>query len=193
MAMTPRSRDAEHFQRIYDGDPDPWRFRTSPYEQSKYHHTLASLHGRRFRSALEVGCSIGVLTRMLAPHCEAVLAIDMIDQALQTAMAACADQPWVRFQRRTVPAEWPEGAFDLIVLSEVLYFLNPTDIAATADRVLDGLSPGGVVLLVNWRGQSDDPCTGEEAAELFLARTQPALRSTLLAREEGYRLDRLEG
>ncbi len=62
-----------------------------------------------------------------------------------------------------VPGEWPEQRFDLIVLSEVLYFLSPADIALCADRVMSSVLPGGKILLVNWLGQSDDPCSGDEA------------------------------
>ena len=119
------SRDAAHFRRIYDADPDPWRFRTSVYEQAKYRRTIASLGDRRFRSGFEAGCSIGVLTRLLADRCDRLLAVDIVDAPLSAARKACADQPWVRFEQKQVPDEWPDELFDLIVLSEVLYFLSP--------------------------------------------------------------------
>jgi predicted TPR repeat methyltransferase len=148
------SRDAAHFRRIYDADPDPWRFRTSVYEQAKYRRTVASLGDRRFRSGFEAGCSIGVLTRLLADRCDRLLAVDIVEAPLSVARKACADQPWVRFEQKRVPDEWPDECFDLIVLSEVLYFLSPTDIAKVADRVCATLDAKGVVLLVNWRGRS---------------------------------------
>jgi 2-polyprenyl-3-methyl-5-hydroxy-6-metoxy-1,4-benzoquinol methylase len=188
----PPSRDAAHFQRIYEADPDPWRFRSSPYEQAKYRRTIGALGGRRFRAGLEVGCSIGVLTRMLARHCDSVLGVDLIERALAEARRTCEGMNSVSFVRMQVPAEWPAGRFDLVVLSEVLYFLSPEDVAATADRVLDSLRPNGAVVLVNWTGQSDDPCTGDEAAELFLAHARPVLAPTMMQRQEGYRLDRLD-
>jgi hypothetical protein len=90
-----------------------------------------------------------------------------------------------------VPGDWPDGTFDLIVLSEVLYFLSPADIAAVADRAAGSLAPGGVVLLVNWRGRSDDPCTGEEAATLFIKRTGGWLQPRTHLEDGGYRLDLL--
>ena len=131
------------------------------------------------------------MTRLLAPRCDAVLAVDLVEQPLIAARAACADQPWVRFLRMRVPGGWPDRTFDLIVLSEVLYFLSPADIAAVADRSADSLAPGGVVLLVNWRGRSDDPCTGEEAASLFIQRTQGLLEPQTHLEDVGYRLDLL--
>lgn len=185
------SRDAAHFQSLYDADPDPWHFRTSEYEQAKYRKTLEALPTRRFGSAFEVGCSVGVLTHLLAPRCDALLAVDIVEQPLSDARAACADQPWVRFSRMRVPDEWPGGTFDLVVLSEVLYFLSPKDVAKVADRVLASLDATGLVLLVNWRGRSGDPCTGDEAADLFIERTAERLEPRIQYQEETYRLDLL--
>jgi cyclopropane fatty-acyl-phospholipid synthase-like methyltransferase len=191
MSARPVSRDPAHFQRLYDADPDPWRFRTSEYEQEKYRKTVQTLGMRRFHSAFEVGCSIGVMTRLLAPRCSNLLAVDIVEQPLRTAQAACADQPWVRFRRMQVPNEWPDEVLDLIVLSEVLYFLSPADIAMVADRTSSCLKSQGVVLLVNWRGKSDDPCTGEEAATIFIRRARCWLAERLHQQNDGYRVDLL--
>lgn len=191
MSAEQASRGPAHFERLYEADPDPWRFHTSEYERTKYRKTIEALGSRRFRSAFEVGCSIGVMTHLLAFCCDALLAVDIIEQPLKAARAACAEQPWVRFKQMQVPGEWPDGTFDLIVLSEVLYFLSPTDIAALADRALTSLDPKGVVLLVNWRGHAGDPCSGEEAAAAFIDRTRSWLEPQAHYREIGYRLDLL--
>ncbi len=186
------SRSAAHFQRIYEASPDPWGFASNPYEQEKYQRTVQALGGRRFASGLEIGCSLGFLTRMLAPRCEALLGVDLVEQPLEAARARCADQPGVSFQQMRVPGEWPDGRWDLIVLSEVLYFLTPADIDRSAKRVLASLLPDAMVVLVNWLGQSDDPCTGDEAANCFIAATAGALHVVHQDRQPGYRLDILE-
>jgi SAM-dependent methyltransferase len=191
MSTHRESHGAAHFQRLYEADPDPWHFRTSAYEQAKYHRSIASLEDRRFRSGFEAGCSIGVLTRLLATRCDALLAVDLIETPLATARKACADQPWVRFRQMQVPGEWPDETFDLIVLSEVLYFLSPADIAAVADRVCATLELDGIVLLVNWRGRSGDPCTGDEAAAFFMDRAKRWLSLRRQHQEAAYRLDLL--
>ena len=191
MSVDRPSRDAAHFQRLYDASQDPWHFRTNPYERAKYEKTLACLGDRRFRSGFEIGCSIGVLTRMLAGRCGALLAVDIVEEPLRVARKACVDLPWVSFQQMQTPLEWPDGVFDLIVLSEVLYFLSPQDIAAVADRASATLIPEGLVLLVNWRGRTDDPCTGEEAARIFIGETERWLAPTLHHQDESFRLDLL--
>lgn len=186
-----RSCDASHFQRLYDAKADPWEFRTSPYEQAKFRRTVGLLGPRRFRSGFEAGCSIGVLTRLLAPRCDALLAVDIVAAPLVAARAACADMPWVRFEQMRIPLAWPEGRFDLIVLSEVLYFLSRADIESVAARVMASLAEDGVVLLANWRGRSDDPCTGDEAAETFQQSTKTGLVVVNGHQEPRYRLDLL--
>jgi len=157
--MTARgaSHGPGHFQRLYEASRDPWQYRTSPYEQSKYRRTVASLGARKFHSGFEAGCSIGVLTRLLALRCERLLAVDIVEQPMRSARATSANQPWVRLERMEIPAEWPGDTFDLIVLSEVLYFLSPADIGTAADRVVATLELGGVVLLVNWRATRTIP------------------------------------
>jgi 2-polyprenyl-3-methyl-5-hydroxy-6-metoxy-1,4-benzoquinol methylase len=183
------SRTATHFQRLYQSSPDPWGFQTSAYEQTKFRQTLSALGDRHFTSALEVGCSIGVLTRVLAERCNSLLGVDIVEDPLEAARSRCADQPQVRFRRMQVPAEWPEGCFDLMVFSEVLYFLSAADIEQCANRVRGSLLSGGMVILVNWLGETEDPTPGNKAAEMFIGATAGRLTVVRRERHEGYRLD----
>jgi 2-polyprenyl-3-methyl-5-hydroxy-6-metoxy-1,4-benzoquinol methylase len=186
------SRAADHFARLYRANPDPWSFETSGYERAKYQQTLSVLDDRRFSAALEVGCSIGMLTALLAPRCDMLLGVDIVDDPLPAARARCADQPHVRFQRMQVPAEWPAEKFDLVVLSEVLYFLTPADIERCAEHVVAGLLPDAMVILVNWLGRTDDPTSGDAAADRFIAAARGPLTTALQSRHSGYRLDVLK-
>ncbi|MFO1027995.1 MAG: SAM-dependent methyltransferase [Acetobacteraceae bacterium] len=185
------SHDPAHFERLYQWKVDPWDYLTSEYETAKYRHTLSVLGPTQFSAGLEVGCSIGVLTRMLAARCDSLLALDVVDQALQAAQARCADQPWVRFARLQVPSGWPDERFDLIVLSEVLYFFTSADIDRIAAHAASSLLPGGRVLLVNWLGRADDPNTGEHAAARFIAASTLRLAVVHQDRRPDYRLDLL--
>jgi len=62
-----QSLEPEYFESLYIKNPDPWRFATSEYERGKYEATLAAISGRKIRSAFEIGCSIGILTRHSPP------------------------------------------------------------------------------------------------------------------------------
>jgi hypothetical protein len=101
-----------------------------------------------------------------------VLALDGAQAALDQAAVRCRDMPWIEFRRAMVPAAFPDGMFDLILLSEVLYFLDADDVSRTASLAQDHLAPGGLVVLVNWTGETDTPTTGEQACALFQAAAQ---------------------
>ena len=181
--------DPAYFEALYKGDPDPWKFATSDYERDKYAATIAALPDRRFGRCFEVGCSIGVLTRHLAARCDSLLGIDVSETALAQARTRCADLPAVTLEWMAVPGSWPEGSFDLIVFSEVLYYLGIEGIHEAARKSLASLSPGGVIVLVNWHGDTDGACTGDEAAEMFCADVSGRLRAVNAGRSDRYRVD----
>lgn len=182
----PGYADPGYFERLYARDPDPWRFASSDYERDKYAATLAALPDRRFASGFEIGCSIGVLTRQLADRCDTLLGVDVSDIALDQARQRC---PGVAFANMDLRSQWPEGRFDLILFSEVLYYLGLDGIRLVARHTVEKLQPGGVVGLVNWFGPTDGACTGDEAAELFIAETASRLVPSTQSRAEKYRLD----
>ncbi len=177
-----------YFEALYGADPDPWRFATSDYEREKYAATIAALPPRQFAAGLEVGCSIGVLTQHLARRCDAFLGVDVVETALAQARQRC---PGVRFERRVVPGEWPPGRFDLVVFSEMLYYLDAPGIRETAARAMGCLRPGGSMVLVHYLGETDYPATGDQAADWFTEAC--GLRPALQVRGPGYRIDRLDG
>ncbi|MCJ2033195.1 SAM-dependent methyltransferase [Methylobacterium sp. J-068] len=189
MTRATHSLPPEYFTELYASNPDPWGFTTSAYEQAKYEATLAALGRPRYPEALEVGCSIGVLTRRLAERCEALLALDVAENALTAARARCADSPHVDFLRAAVPAEWPPGRFDLVVISEVLYFFTPGDLAALAAHLAAALKPGAEVVLVHWLGETNYPLSADEAVETLIGLTRDRLAPAHQSRTERYRLD----
>ena len=189
--MKSSSREPLHFERLYHANPDPWNFLDSAYEQQKYEATLSALGTRRFQRALEVGCSIGVLTERLAGCCEQVTGLDFAPSAVAAARARCAPYPGIRIEQMQVPRQWPEGQFDLILFSEVLYFLNESDLTEICAHATRSILPGGRVLLVNYTGVTDDPGSGDAAASFFIKETAPILQPILQKRDLHYRLDLL--
>jgi hypothetical protein len=159
---------ADHFASMYAADPDPWGFTSRWYERRKYDLTLAALPHPRYARAYEPGCSIGVLTQGLAARCDLLLAEDVAEAAVRAAQERTVGCPGVQVGRRAVPEEWPEGRWDLVVVSELAYFLDAADRELLWRRVEDSLLPGGTLLAVHWRPAVDGwPATGDQVhAEL---------------------------
>jgi SAM-dependent methyltransferase len=189
--MIDRSADPEYFERIYSAESDPWGYTTSPYERRKYAATLKVLPRARFRRAFEIGCSIGVLTRMLAARCDRLLAVDFSETPLIAARAVCRDMPHVRFQPMRIPDDWPTGTFDLVILSEVLYYQSGRDQRRTVDKMLRGLREAGVAVVVHWLGETGTARTGDAAANQFIRQAQRRLRVVVQRRNSRYRIDLL--
>jgi predicted TPR repeat methyltransferase len=175
----------EFFDALYADDPDPWAFETSPYEAAKYDATIEALERRHFANALELGCSIGVLTQKLAPHCDSLLAVDVAEAALEQARGRV---PEAAFERREIPEEFPDGAYDLIVASEVLYYLDEPALDATLNAIERTLR--GALLAVHWRPRAERyPFTGDEVHERLRERFgSPAYTH----RTDKYTLDRFD-
>ena len=179
----------DYFDSLYAADPDPWKFAASPYERDKYALTLEAMPKPRYRSALEIGCSIGVLTKSLASRCDALVAIDSAQTPLLEARRRCADLPGVRFEHMFVPEEWPDGIFELILLSEVVYYLSRDDVGRLAANVANSMAKGGSVILVHWTGPTNYPLSGDEAAALFVERLGPNYVVERADRYAEFRLD----
>ncbi len=184
----PMSLPPDYFERIFAGDPDPWEFETSPYEAAKFDASIGALGKRRYARALEVGCANGVLTRRLVPHCDAIVAIDVSDTALARARKRNVDAAHVEYAKMVFPRETPDDSFDLIILSEVVYYWNDADIAAAGAWIGAHLEPGGELLLVHWIGDTDYPQTGDDAVRLLRA-ALPDVSSIRADRTDKYRLD----
>lgn len=178
----------DYFEAVYARDPDPWRFETSAYERAKYQATLGALPRDRFSDAFEVGCANGALTERLAGRCDALLAVDVVDRVLDRARERCAQLPHVRIARMRIPYDWPTGKrFDLIIYSEVLYYLSLPDLMRSARLTLGSLTEHGVVVLVHYTEPTNYPLSGDAAADGFIKAA--GLTPVLQWREEHYRLD----
>ena len=185
------SLDRTYFETLYAQKADPWDFRTSPYEQRKYAATLDALSRPRYGRALEVGCSIGVLTRLIAARCDRLLSVDTSARALAEAERDCADLDQVTFRLASLPEDFPDGSFDLIMLSEVLYYLSKTDLGRVAAQCGEALTTNGEIVLCHWLGETNYPLTGDDAAESFISAMAPRVRIVKQWREPEYRLDLL--
>jgi SAM-dependent methyltransferase len=184
--------EVKRFDQLYAHSDDPWDYLISPSERAKYEHTLAAIAPRHFDCALEVGCSIGVFTAMLARRCDRVVAIDFSRRALELARPGLPANTNVELLHRSFPEEVPEGAFDLIICSEVLYYLHTQSLARAVTWLQDQLTAGACLVAVSWRGVGhDEPLRGDEVHDLLAQELKPW--HVLDDRRPTYRLDRFDG
>jgi SAM-dependent methyltransferase len=140
----------QFFEQIYSRSADPWGLGSRRYEARKYAVTIAVLPRERYRRIFEPGCSIGVLTRLLAKRAGAVVGMDISATALREARRAGLPAN-VSLRHGAVPRDWPEGEFDLIVLSELGYYLDSADLDLFIHQSMRSLSADGHVVAVHWR------------------------------------------
>jgi SAM-dependent methyltransferase len=143
--------DAAHFEALYRADPDPWRYQSSHYERDKYLATLAACGAGPFESAVELGGSIGVFSSLLAPRCGSLTTVDFSPTAVRLARSRLASEDNVQALVGRIPNDLPSGRFDLVVASEVLYYLTSAELQATIDWAVSALRPGGRFVCVHWR------------------------------------------
>lgn len=143
--------------RLHQEGAEPWDVDRRWYEERKRELVLAALPHRRFDRIVDLGCSTGALTACLAERLSEageLVALDASPAALATAGRRLGDlvaTGRVRLAVADLPDGWPEGGFDLAVLSEVGYFLSPGRLRRLAQRLEDSLRRDGVVVLCHWR------------------------------------------
>ncbi|MGH3278477.1 MAG: Rieske 2Fe-2S domain-containing protein [Trebonia sp.] len=137
-----------YFRDCYAASADPWGLAERWYEARKYAVAVALLTRQRYGATFEPGCSIGVLTALPAPRCDSLLAWDAVPDAVASARARTTGLPGARIEQRAIPGQWPPGSFDLIVLSELLYYFDDADLGQVLGLGVGSLRPSGQLLAV---------------------------------------------
>lgn len=170
-----------YFDALYNDNTDPWQYQTRWYEKRKRDMCLAILPQSQYKHGIELGCGNGVLSELLAQRCHALVSIDGNQQAVQLAKERLAELPHVKVIQGVIPnrlltlkdALWDtyllsistpvnEPPFDLIVISEILYYLSPNDIDTVIAWTEQNLAVGGTLLCCHWRYAIDGfTMTGE--------------------------------
>lgn len=153
----PGQRDAQSastvFEHLYRQRPDPWDYRSSDYERRKQQILLACLPAAQYARTLELGCSIGVQSAALAQRSAELVAVDASERALHQARQEVGPNELVRFEHAVIPRQWPTlpaESVDLVVFSEIGYFLAADELAQVFDKISQTLQPGGHLALCHW-------------------------------------------
>jgi SAM-dependent methyltransferase len=168
---------ANDFEQRYQRECDPWRYRSSEYESVKYDATLRACGPGPFESAIELGGSIGVFSALLAPRCAALTTIDFSPTAVRAARQELMHYRHAQVILGEIPEAIPADAYDLVVASEVLYYLAPAALAQTLSRLESAVAEGGRLVAVHWRPTGPERPLSAAAVHRALG-LQPWLRVT---------------
>jgi SAM-dependent methyltransferase len=154
--VTRAPNSAGYFDRVYADGPDPWRLREQWYERRKRAVLLAALPAERYERAFEPGCATGALTEELATRCDRVVATERSSVPLAEARRRLGTRPGVVLSTGVVPEDWPQGCFDLVVLSELGYYFDAAGLRRLLERVRESVTEGGTIAAVHWRHPAED-------------------------------------
>lgn len=139
----------KRFDLLYKlGKGDPWRTENAPYEDRKRADLLSMLR-ERYTSILDAGCGTGTLTRLLAQH-GPVLGVDASAVAIEHARKAGGTG--VHYEAADLTTADLNGPYDLIVASEVLYYLVPEQRDAVIGNLTRALTSGGQFVVAGGKG-----------------------------------------
>jgi 2-polyprenyl-3-methyl-5-hydroxy-6-metoxy-1,4-benzoquinol methylase len=96
--------------------------------------------------ALEVGCAEGIFTGLLAGRAKEVVAFDISPTALQRARARCRDQANISFMVADLVTVEFERRFDVIVVTEVLGYLDERLTLPSLIKMTNWLHAGGILI-----------------------------------------------
>jgi cyclopropane fatty-acyl-phospholipid synthase-like methyltransferase len=176
------------FEARYRADPDPWDYLSSDYERDKYAATLAACGPGPFSCALELGSSIGVFSAMLAPRCRRLVTIDAAATAVASARVRLAEHRHVTTILGEIPGAVPAECYDLVVASEILYYLSPRDLDATLATATQRMCPGARLVAVHWRPSGPERPFDAESTHARL-RACAGLRPVQVGGTDEYLLD----
>lgn len=167
------SVDDSYFERLFQESDDPWAFKKRWYERRKRALTLAALPRERYASVFEPGCANGEFSADLATRCDRLLVCDTNRSAVELARQRLATFTQVEVMHGRLPEQWPDGRFDLIVFSELGYYLDEQDLNSWIDRALASLTDDGQVLACHWRPQIDGcPMDAQKVHAILAARLE---------------------
>jgi 2-polyprenyl-3-methyl-5-hydroxy-6-metoxy-1,4-benzoquinol methylase len=193
MKENKNSLTEKYFDDVYNASSDPWSFETSTYEKEKYDATIKALPKAMYSNVFEPGCSIGVLTAMLAARCKKLLAADSAEAPLVKARTRLQNSHHVKITKMQVPAEFGNEQYDLIVISEIAYYLNDDDLALLKYKIIKHLEKGGHLVMIHYTPLVHDyPQTGDGVHDFFLSAGNSVLKHLHHQRHQTYRLDVFE-
>jgi cyclopropane fatty-acyl-phospholipid synthase-like methyltransferase len=171
------------FEDKFTGDADPWRTFSDRDEAHKRQAIVHGLGGTIAGRVLELAAGNGSNSIALARRALRLDATEGTQAGTALVARAVVGCARARASVLVLPAAFPRPRYDAIVVAEILYYLTPAEMRATARRVARATRPGGRLVLAHHR--VDYPDFVQHAAGIhdrFLAASGTAWRVRPAAR-----------
>lgn len=145
-----------YFEDLYRHTSDPWGYDAHWYEARKRQICLALLTKPRYPKVLEVGCSNGHLSFHLAQRAEELVCIDVSECAVRLASERLKEFEHVIVENRKIPEDYSIQKFDLILISEMAYYLSKDELHQFIEKLKHSLNDDGEILCCHWRHEIQD-------------------------------------
>ena len=167
MTASALNSQLSHFDNLFTFDEDPWNVRVSHAERHKRRAVDRMIGSQRLGWGLELGTGNGVTTRALAPRFAHLVAIDGSPAAVELTRRETRAHDNVEVLLRVLPCALPVGAFDVVVASEVLYYLPAPALTAMLANIYAALKPNGHFISTHhWRCFTDAQSSPARLADL---------------------------
>ncbi|MDH2405100.1 SAM-dependent methyltransferase [Bradyrhizobium sp. SSUT18] len=170
---------------------DPWRLDDNPFERKRHTQLLRlSLSDGAVSNGLEVGCAAGAFTEKLAPHCKRLTVIDVMPRAIGRAVQRTKRWSHISWAASDILQFSTAELFDLIVVAEVLYYLQDmTQMRIAIDKMVKMLAPGGHLVFGSARDATCKRWGHVAGAETVIAMLTEALIEVERAQCQGQSAD----
>lgn len=169
--------DVNGFEEMFRKDKDPWNYAGSVFEAYKRDKLLKACGDRTYGRGFELACANGETTRRLAGRCLNLLAVDAAPTAVEEARRRTADLTNVELRTAVLPAETPMGPYDLIVASEILYYLPEPEMITLLTQLASAAAPGGRIVVLHhvipFADAAQPPARAQAEARDLLGATMP--------------------
>lgn len=146
----------QHFDSLFALDEDPWSYRSDWLERRRLDLLVAMLPDESYGSIFEPACANGSLTGRLASRGGRVVGWDGSPNAIAHARRFLDSLEHVELAEKSVPDHWPVVPFDLVVLSDFLYYLPKESVIDVALLSAQTVRPCGSIIGCHWRKSAHD-------------------------------------
>lgn len=129
-------------------DKDSWSYTADPAHLERLQRILKALSPSEGKKVLELGCAEGFITKEIAKQAAQVVACELSPLAAERTRNACKGLS-VRVIVGDIRTCLPKETFDIILASDVFYYLTAAELSRVADTLAHGAAEDGRLIMAN--------------------------------------------